>query len=364
MGEVDKANEYVEKVRETAPNHPGIFLTLSKSKEMKEGDPDFQKMVELAENSERLGLEQASGLHFSLFSAYESIGDYDKAFEHLMKGNEFKRRYIPYDRERQIDSFHIIARNFSKDRLDELSENGYESDLPVFILGMPRSGTTLTEQIISSHPDAYGAGELMEIASTDAEFGPFKKETAAKRGEWYINRTKEKDPSGKAKRITDKMPGNFAHMGKIVTMLPDAKIIHTRRNPIDTCLSCFKQNFARGQYWSYNLAELGEYYNLYLDLMAHWEEVLGDRFISIDYEETVNDLEPQARMLIDYIGLPWDDACLEPHKQKRAVLTASKMQVTKPVYKTSVKSWQRYEKQLQPLIDSLSQGSAKDLLDL
>ena len=126
----------------------------------------------------------------------------------------------------------------------------------------------------------------------------------------------------------------------------------------------FKQNFARGQYWSYDLKELGQYYNNYLDLMAYWRDVLGDRFIEIDYEDTVAELEPQARKLIEYVDLPWDEKCLQPHKQKRAVLTASKTQVTKPIYKTSVKSWKKYEKQLQPLIDELASGPAKELLDL
>ncbi|MEC7029312.1 MAG: sulfotransferase, partial [Pseudomonadota bacterium] len=158
------------------------------------------------------------------------------------------------------------------------------------------------------------------------------------------------------------MPGNFARIGEIVSILPNAKIIHTRRNPIDNCLSCYKQNFARGQYWSYNLEELAEYYKLYEDLMAYWREVLPGQFLEIDYEDTVSDLETQARKLIDYVGLEWNDACLQPHKQKRAVLTASKMQVIKPVYKTSVKAWERYGKNLEPLIVGL--GMEDELKEL
>jgi len=364
LGEVDKAREYIEKVQDKSPNHPAIYLTLSKTKKFTEDDPDFQKMVEIEKSAEQFGLEQASGLNFALFSAYENIGNHEKAFEHLLKGNAFKRRHVPYDPERQRENYQDIAETFSKDYLDTLMGHGYESDVPVFIVGMPRSGTTLTEQIISSHPDVFGAGELMELSLTDYRFGQLSASNAQRRGEWYVEQVKSRDPSGNALRITDKMPGNFGHVGKIVAMLPNAKIIHTRRNPIDTCLSCLKQNFARGQYWSYDLRELGEYYNLYLDLMAHWRDVLGDKFIEIDYEDTVNDFEPQARKLIDYVDLPWNDACLEPHKQKRAVLTASKMQVIQPVYKTSVKAWERYGAQLQPLINTLSQGPAKDLLNI
>ena len=364
LGELDKVGAYIDKVKEDHPEQPALYHTLSKSKSFTEDDPDFQKMVEMGKESDRMSLEHASALNFALFSAYEDIKDYPKAFEHLIKGNDYKRQHIPYDKERQADGHEKMMGTYTKDYLKELSGNGYESDLPVFIVGMPRSATTLTEQLISSHPDVFGAGELMEISMTDFEFGPLNAGNAKKRGQWYVEQVKARDPSGKALRVTDKMPGNFASLGKIISMLPDAKIIHTRRNPIDTCLSCFKQSFARGQYWSYNLEELGDYYNMYLELMAHWRDVMGDRFIEIDYEDTVNDLEPQARKLIDYVGLPWNDACLEPHKQKRAVLTASKMQVIKPVYKTSVKAWERYGEQLQPLIDSLSKGPAKELLDL
>ena len=270
-----------------------------------------------------------------------------------------KRATVPYDAEQQVQNFNLIKEAYSREFFDEVNGKGFESDLPVFILGMPRSGTTLTEQIISSHADVYGAGELIEIGTLDNHFGYLTSDNAAQQGQYYIDQVRLLDVSGKAKRITDKMPGNFAHLGKIVSILPQAKIIHTQRNPLDTCLSWFKQSFARGQYWSYDLEELGQYYNEYLELMQHWRDLYPDAFIDVEYEKTVGELEPQARGLVDYVGLPWDEACLQPHKQKRTVLTASKTQVTKPIYKTSVKSWMRYEKQLEPLIKSLEQGVAK-----
>ncbi len=363
IGEQDIAEGYIHDAQKLAPNAPALFLTLSKVKKFTEDDPDFQNMVALEKDVEKLGIEQASALNYALFTAYEHIGNYDAAFTHLMKGNNYKRRMVPYDSDQQAQSFKNITEIYSKDMLNSFAGKGFDSDVPVFILGMPRSGTTLTEQIISSHANVFGAGELMEISMLETQFGMITPENAEKQGQWYVEQVKKRDQSGDAKHITDKMPGNFSSLGKIVSILPNAKIIHTRRNPIDTCLSCFKQNFARGQYWSYDLKELGEYYNNYLDLMAYWRAVLGDRFIEIDYEETVGQFEDQARHLIDYVGLPWDDACLEPHKQKRAVLTASKMQVTKPVYKTSVKAWERYEKQLEPLIEELRSGAAAALLD-
>lgn len=362
LGNIDAARERIEKAQKFAPNNPSLYHTISKYKTFTEDDPDFQQMVRLEKDVERFGLDHASVLNFALFSAYENIGDYDKAFAHLAKGNACKRKLIPYDRTQQAENFKALQASYSREALDSLKGKGFQSELPVFIVGMPRSGTTLTEQIISAHPDAFGAGELLEISQTDTEFGPLNAETAHKMGKWYVGQVKKRDPSGKAKRITDKMPGNFSNTGKIAIILPDSRIIHCRRDPVDTCLSCFKQNFARGQYWSYDLAELADYYNRYLDLMDYWRDVLPDRLMEIDYEETVNNFEPQARALVGHAGLDWNDSCLKPHKQKRAVLTASKMQVIKPVYKTSVKSWQRYEKQLAPLIDGLKAGKAKDLL--
>ena len=178
--------------------------------------------------------------------------------------------------------------------------------MPVFIVGMPRSGTTLTEQIISSHPDVFGAGELSYIGDLATYFADRADKTPqvlTELGEHYLEKIKARDTTGQAKRITDKMPGNCMNLGLIAMALPDAKIIHCRRNPIDTCLSCFKQNFSHGHYWSYSLEEMADYYKEYETMMAYWREVLPGRFLEIDYEETVGNFEEQARKLIDYVGL-------------------------------------------------------------
>jgi hypothetical protein len=267
--------------------------------------------------------------------------------------NDFKRQGVPYDREAQEAMFAHIRETYTPEILKELEGKGFDSDLPVFIVGMPRSGTTLTEQIISSHPNVYGAGELIEFGTVSKKFGDVTPDNAAAMGEAYITALKTYDPSGNAKRITDKMPANFTHIGKILSILPQAKIIHCRRDPVDTCLSCFKQNFSRGQYWSYDLEDLAHHYDEYEKMMNYWRDVLGNQFLEIDYEDTVGDFENQARKLIDFVGLEWNNACLEPHKQKRDVLTASKAQVIQPVYKTSVKSWQNYETYLEPLMNAL-----------
>jgi tetratricopeptide (TPR) repeat protein len=352
-GEMSTSKKYVNKAKKLNSDLPGIYLTLSKLKKFKKNDPDLEHMRKIEKTVESKGLDAASVLNFSLFKAYEDTGDYKKAFYHLKKGNDYKRKTIPYDHEQQKEIYENVKKTYSKEFIKGFDKSGYNSKVPIFILGMPRSGTTLTEQIISSHPDVFPAGELHEIGMLPLEFGPINKENCREMGQWYVKQVKKMDSSKSAKHITDKMPGNYMSLGKIACILPKAKIIHTRRDPIDTCLSCFKQNFARGHYYSYDLEDLAEHYLLYLDLMEHWRKVCPDKFIEIDYEDTVSDLETQARKLIDYIGLPWNDACLKPHKQKRAVLTASKTQVIKPIYKTSVKSWERYEKNLKPLIKGL-----------
>jgi hypothetical protein len=292
-------------------------------------------------------------LYFALSKAYEDIGDHKQSFAYLKMGNDAKRRTISYSTPLSREGYGQIKAAYTKDAIKSFEGLGYDSDIPVFIIGMPRSGTTLTEQIISSHPSVYGAGELVELSLTERQMGLLTTENAHEFGKTYVDMIKRLDPTGNAKRITDKMPGNYARLGEIVCTMPNAKIIHCRRDPIDTCLSCYKQLFARGQYWSYNLEELADQYKMYEDIMAHWRTVLPGRFIEVDYEETVNNLEGVARRLIDYIELPWDEACLKPHEQKRAVLTASKMQVIKPVYTSSVQSWKKYEDELQPLIERL-----------
>lgn len=357
-GDLAAAKKRIDKAKKIMPNAPGVYGTLAKIKKFTKDDEDFKRMQALEKNAGAYGLEYGTILNFALYSAYENIGNYKKAFEHLKKANDLKRKLVPYDATQQRAALENIKNTFTEKYLKSFAGKGYKSDVPVFILGMPRSGTTLTEQIISSHPDVYGAGELITLSTLEKKHGQLTQENCRELGELYVKAIK-KLPDGKVKRITDKMPGNYAHIGLIASILPNAKIIHCRRDPIDTCLSCYKQNFSRGQYWSYNLEEMAGHYKLYEELMDHWRTVLPGRFLEIDYEETVGNFEAQARKLIDFVGLPWHKACLAPHKQKRAVLTASKTQVIKPVYKTSVKSWKRYEKQLEPLIKGLKTGSAK-----
>lgn len=352
-GKTEESVEHIRKGLTITKTLPSLYYALGKAKKYKADDEDFKDLLALLPGIERKGTQHMISLYFSLFKAYEDIGDSKKAFEYLKKGNDAKRRTVPYNTVVSREGYAQIREAYTKQAISSFDGKGYESDIPVFIVGMPRSGTTLTEQILSAHPDVFGAGELIDLSLTERQMGILNTDNARDFGKTYVDMIRKHDPSGKAKRITDKMPGNYARLGEIVCTLPRAKIIHCRRDPIDTALSCYKQLFARGQYWSYNLEELADQYKMYEELMSHWRTVLPGRFIEIEYEETVNNLESVARRLIDYIGLPWDDACLKPHEHKRNVLTASKMQVIKPVYTSSVQSWKKYEEELQPLIKRL-----------
>ncbi|MFA5372229.1 MAG: sulfotransferase, partial [Sideroxydans sp.] len=248
--------------------------------------------------------------------------------------------------------------------IDRLRGNGDSSALPIFVLGMPRSGTTLTEQIIASHPDVFGAGELPDLLriahrKTHPDTTTFPDNlryldaaTLTAWGDEYIAGLKKRAPD--SRHITDKMPANFFAVPLIHLMLPGAKIIHVNRNPVDTCVSCFTRLFHRKQEHTYDLAELGRYYADYVRLMDHWRAVLPQgAFYDVQYENIVADQEGEARKLLEYCGLEWDAACLDFHKTKRQIRTASVTQVRQPIYTTSVERWRKYEKSLGPLLDEL-----------
>ncbi len=243
-----------------------------------------------------------------------------------------------------------IKKAFTPDFMAKNAGGGDPSDVPVFVLGMPRSGTTLTEQIIASHPSAFGAGELKDLADVlepgFPENGgkPFYERALSQTaddframGREYVAGLRRRNSD--ALKITDKMPGNFHYIGLIKLVLPNAKIVHVSRHPLDTCLSCFTRLFAHGQAYTYDLSELGHYYKCYEDLMNHWRKVLpAGSFYDVHYEKLVDDTEAEAKKLIEYCGLEWDAACLEFYKHKRSIRTSSVTQVRQPIYKTSKSS--------------------------
>jgi len=237
----------------------------------------------------------------------------------------------------------------------------------IFIVGMPRSGTTLVEQVLASHPEVFAAGEVMNFREAMEAVAAFPEampsltaEQLREIGARYAKSMRALAPT--AERITDKMPSNFRFVGLIHLALPNARIIHVRRDPIDTCLSCYSKIFTGDQPFSYDLGELGRFYRAYEALMAHWRRVLPEgAMIEVQYEELVADFEKQARRIVDYCGLAWDERCLAFHETKRPVLTASAVQVRQPLYRSAVGKWRPYAALLAPLLDALgSEDTTED----
>ncbi|MDB4322134.1 sulfotransferase [bacterium] len=327
-------------------------------------DSNFKNLIAEMENLSDMRETKALPLHFALGKCYDDTKQFDLAFQHYKEGCRLKRKrtdYNPIDNDKAVADIRSI---FSKETIDRLRGSGCQSNTPIFVLGMPRSGTTLTEQIIASHPDAHGAGELPDLlrlanhpngweeTGYPHSIKGLSSSQIQSMGEKYVSGLIERAPE--AKFITDKMPANFNCVGLIHLMLPNAKIIHVKRNPIDTCLSGFSRLFNKTQNHSYDLSEIGRYYRNYYDLMAHWKEVLPEAsYYEIQYEELVADTETQSKALIDYCGLDWNEACLDFHKTERSIRTASVTQVRQPIYTTSVERWRTYEDHLEPLFDAL-----------
>ncbi len=290
--------------------------------------------------------------NFSLGRLYDDNKEYDKAFACYKKANDCCRG--GFDRpwfEKHINS---LMDEFSHDYLKSAPYSDFD-ETPVFIIGMPRSGTSLLEQILASHPEVYGAGELMDVSAVVEEFvvesEPLNAATLNRMAESYLERTRKL--AGGEKYITDKLPGNFLKLGLIALMFPQAKIIHAMRDPLDTCLSIYFNKFSGDHLYSYDLEDLGFYYRHYQRLMAHWSQVLSIPVLNVQYETMVANQEAETRRVLDFLGLGWDERCLEFYKSKRVVMTSSHDQVQNPVYNSSVRRWKNYESYLAPLIKAL-----------
>lgn len=309
-------------------------------------------------------------LHFALAKAYHDRSQYKDAFEQLKSGNDLKAGLTPFDPVVYENYIERIVANHDEQFFEARSHFGLDSKVPVFIVGMPRSGSTLVEQIISSHPLVHGAGELNdmrilgkrlpEVLGSESEVPEILTEISEKIAESLAieHLHKLNELSNGAERVCDKMLGNFLKLGLIFMMFPRARVIHCMRNPLDTGLSCYFQNFARGLRFTYQLEHLGLAYQGYLRVMAHWRKILPLPMMEVRYEHLISDQEQVSRELIDFCDLDWDQRCLAFHQQQRGVKTASFWQVRQPVYSSSVGRWRQYQKQLQPLIDIL--GSSVD----
>ncbi len=365
QGQLDNAAAHFGRAIAIRPGYAEAHFHRAEIRTFQRGEAGLAALESLAA-SDGLSESNAPFIHFALAKAFDDVGDYARAFEHFRTGNALKRRQVDYNEPGSARFFQSLSTVFDSGLFDRFRGAGDPSRAPVLVLGMPRSGSSLIEQILASHPRIHGAGELPYIATAigslvNADRQPVRfpegvpgLDGAAlqRMGHSYVARLSALAP-GK-QRIVDKMQGNFLYIGLIRLILPNARIIHTMRDPIDTCVSCYSKLFATGQHFSYDLEELGRYYRGYTNLMSHWRSVLpSDAMLDVSYEELVDDLEGQARRLIEYCGLPWDDRCLAFHKTDRPVKTASAAQVRQPLFRSSLQRWRRYEAGIGPLLHEL-----------
>ncbi|MGI9277936.1 MAG: sulfotransferase [Endozoicomonas sp.] len=302
-------------------------------------------------------------LHYSLGLVYNKAKSYDQAFLHTSQGNTLQRRKITYSSESESALLNSVAESFNQSYFnDRFGTKETDSESPVFIIGMPRSGSTLVEQIIATHPMAHGGGEtllldnlLAGVVDRDSVFqslAALDNNTSSHLAREYLKQLRSIAPDKKI--VTNKKLDNYLFLGVIASMFPGAKIIHCQRNPLDNCLSCFQTWFHTGQYFSYDMKELAEYYLAYQKLMKHWREVLPIEMLEVQYEDLIDNPEAVSRRIISYCDLEWDPQCLLFHENTRNVYTASDLQVRRPVYQSSKERWRHYEKHLSPLINTLA----------
>jgi len=359
-----------------APKSGRFHQSLAEIKRYEAGEAHLAEMEALAREMRSLAEEEQMLLHFALGKALMDVGEHERAFHHLLEGNALKRRRICYNEQKTLSSLDQIRSAFTPELMRSYSGGGVISELPIFILGMPRSGTTLIEQILASHPNVHGGGERSDfenavkgICTSDGSevaypdcIRTLTKSKLQELGSRYLGSLRSIAPD--ASRITDKLPDNFRFVGLIHLAFPNARIIHVRRDPIDTCLSCFSKLFSGELSYTYSLEELGRYYQAYRKLMSHWREVLpGGAMLDVDYEALVADIEGQARRLVAYCGLAWHDGCLDFHRTKRPIRTASAAQVRQPIYNSSVGRWRPYRHLLRPLLEVLEIDGAVQLQD-
>ena len=357
MGEIDNSiNSYKSTIKQN--NLSGeAYWSLANLKTYSFTNDEIKNM-EATLDTEISDIERCQ-MHFALGKAYEVKKDYNNSFINYSKGNRVKKGLIKYSSRETSEKTKKVLDFFIEENISSLSNSSTLDRDPIFVLGMPRSGSTLVDQIISSHSMVDGTQELPNIIKIAAELNndsddnypevleDFKSNELSALGLDYIKETKWARES--APFFIDKMPNNFIHIGLIKTILPNAKIIDTRRDAMDTCFSCFKQFFARGQLFTYSLEDLGNYYVDYIKAMNHWHKVYGEDIYTVHYDNVINNTESTIRELIEYCELPFEDNCLEFYKSSRPVKTPSAEQVRQPIYKSGLNYWKNYADFLSPL---------------
>lgn len=371
IGRLDEARENILAALKINDGMYGAYANLNDLVDFSKEDDLFNRMEAILESATDLEADQFTPLHFAYAKALDDRGDHARALEHYIVGGRMKRSQLTYVEEETFAFFDAIKNAFPKGVFSKRAFAGLETERLVFIVGMPRSGSTLVEQILASHPDIHGAGEVKYLSRSLGllrdrfpslqrypqmmdKVTPAQLEIAANN---YLQSITA--GAGDAKRVTDKLLTNYFFVGLIHLLFPKAKIINTLRDSVDTCLSGFTKLFKDDMPHSYDLGELGRYYAEYAKLMEHWKHVLPRGVMtSVVYEDVVNDTEKAAMKLIEFIGLEWNDKCLDFHNSERPVKTASVAQVRKPIYKSAVNRHKKYGDKLRPLIDAIGGNSA------
>lgn len=361
MGDLDDAIGAYRASAKVRPDLGEIYWSLANLKTFR-FDPDEVEFMQTQLDSGELTDESELHFCYSLGKYFEDKKHYPEAFEYYTRGGAIKRKNVIFDPVEYVAQADKIIETFTPEFFEERASFGYSDPAPILIVGLPRSGSTLIEQILSSHSQVDGTAELSDLMFLGNKTGQnrFDKlrfpeslvdidtDSIEDLGKEYIERTFHHRQG--APYFTDKMPNNFPYIGFLHLILPNAKVIDARRHPLDSCFGTFKQLFAKGQPFSYDLFELGQYYKSYIRLMEHWDQVLPGKVLRVQYEDNVADQEHQARRMIEYCGLKWEDQVLRFYETERAVKTASSEQVRQPIYNKSVNSWKRYETELAELI--------------
>lgn len=364
-GDLDGATQALSRAAELDPSSIATYINLASAKKFKPGDPEIG-VLETALQREHLSDDQRLSLHYSLGKAYDDVKEHHKAFEQFMAGATLKRKQLNYEEMPALRLFDRIKHVFTPKLLEEQAGFGDPNLKPIFIVGMPRSGSTLIEQILASHPKVYGAGEVkylhQGVLEVDKMFGSAVRYPELmhllEHSQLQTITAHYRDnlpdlPEGKT-RITDKMLTNYYYVGLIYLLFPNARIIHCKRNAVDTCISCYSKMFREDMPYTYDLKEIAHFYQKYSELMDYWKAVLPRNYIlEVKYEEVVGNLEEESRKIVAHCDLEWDAACLDFHKTDRPVKTASVTQVRQPLYSSSVERWRNYGDLVQPLVAEL-----------
>ncbi len=369
-GQFEQAIKAYRQAYKVKNDYGDAYWSLANLKTYRFSDDEINTMRTLIE-ADMVMDEDRFHLCFALGKALEDRQEFAQSFQYYQQGNHLKAQNSQYNSDRISRELNYQQQNFDAEFFNQRSEYGHNSSEPIFIVGLPRAGSTLLEQILASHSQVDGTLELSNILALAHRFNgrqlskdprypsilhSIDEQTCAALGEAYISDTQAHRQG--APYFIDKMPNNFRHIGLIQLILPKAKIIDARREPMACCFSGFKQLFAEGQEFSYSLESLGEYYSQYIKMMAHWDRELPNKVLRVQHEDVLEDLEGQVRRILDYCGLPFEKNCLEFHKTKRAVRTPSSEQVRQPIFKSGMRQWKNYEEFLQPLVSSL--GTALD----